>query len=108
VSLVSLVFKAVDLNDVLREVAHRTQVWHCLMREFSTTLQNRDLLRNLGGDFFQLVQDDEVGGLFHVVHAVVKRGRQASNVIPVKRGHKGLVQAAHDRVGGVVRVVLGV
>ena len=60
------------------------------------------------GQGIDLVQDDEVRGLLHEVHAVVEARSQRVDVVPVERRDERLVEPTHDRVGGVVRLVLGV
>ena len=106
--LVGLVLEAVDLDPVLGQRVHRAQPGHGLGGQLSGALEHLDLVGDARGQGVDLVQDDEVRGLLHEVHAVVEARGQRVDVVPVERGDERLVEPTHDRVGRVVRLVLGV
>ena len=80
---------------------------HRLGSQLRAPLDHLDLVGKLAGKLVDLVQDDEVDGLLHEVHDVVEAGREAVDVLAIERRDERRVDPAHDRVSGLVAVVLG-
>src|SRR5665648_1123687 len=104
---VGLVLQAVDLHPVLVEVLHHPEARHGLCGQLGAPAEHVHLLDHQGRQLVQLVEDDQVTGRLHEVHAVVQPAGQAVDVVPVEGGDERLVEVAHDGVRGLVGVVLG-
>src|SRR4051794_10824661 len=67
IRLVAQVLQAVDLDPVLLEVLGGPELHHGLLGELRAALDHLDLLRKLLGKLLDLVEEDEIDRLVHVV-----------------------------------------
>jgi hypothetical protein len=107
IALVAAVLEPVDLDPVLVEVGHRAQLRHGLGGDLRAALDDLDLVENLGREVDDLVEQDQVDDLVHVVHHVVETAGQRVDVLAVEGRHEAAVDAPHDGVGVLVADVLG-
>ena len=88
-------------------VVHGPQTRHRLSRELGGALQHLHLRCEVGGKLAELIQTDQIDGLFHEVHDVVEAAGEAVDVLAVERCDERAVGALDDPVRGLIGLVLG-